>query len=168
MYTGMAVFSWHLNSGSMDTVFQILSVQKFIINYKLFYGCFSVLCDGYICLLKYIFFFLFMHFLFMQAIADEPLAVASKVSKASSNSPSIHTKVSSITATNENEGVSVIRSDEVTGKSSTDGTTSSVAGKSGSFSRDALAKAKKALQIQKELSEKLKKIPAVIKICNIL
>lgn len=72
------------------------------------------------------------------------------------------TKVSSITTTNENEGVSVTRSDEVPGKSSTDGTTASVAGRSGTLSLDALAKAKKALQMQKELSEKLKKIPAVI------
>lgn len=71
------------------------------------------------------------------------------------------TKVSSITTTNENEGVS-IRSDEVPGKSSTDGTaTSLTSGKSGSLSLDALAKAKKALQLQKELSEKLKKIPVV-------
>ncbi|KAH0458365.1 hypothetical protein IEQ34_013680 [Dendrobium chrysotoxum] len=98
-----------------------------------------------------------------KAFAEEPLAVAPNVSKTSSNSHSIHTKVSSITATNENEGVSIIRSDEVTGKSSTDGTTSSVAGKSGSFSRDALAKAKKALQMQKELAEKLKKIPVLNK-----
>ncbi|XP_024462972.2 protein RDM16 isoform X3 [Populus trichocarpa] len=41
---------------------------------------------------------------------------------------------------------------------STDGT-SSAAGKSGNLSLDALAKAKKALQMQKELSEKLKKLP---------
>ncbi|XP_020575952.1 protein RDM16 [Phalaenopsis equestris] len=40
---------------------------------------------------------------------------------------------------------------------------SSVAGKSGSLSRDALAKAKKALQIQKQLSEKLKKLPVLNK-----
>ena len=69
------------------------------------------------------------------------------------------TKVSSI-STNENKGVSITRSHEVPGKSSTDGTTSA-AGKSGSLSLDALAKAKKALQMQKELSEKLKKIPLV-------
>ncbi|XP_077241558.1 protein RDM16-like isoform X2 [Tasmannia lanceolata] len=47
--------------------------------------------------------------------------------------------------------------------SSTDGTTTSAAGKSGSLSLDALAKAKKALQMQKELSEKLKKIPLLNK-----
>ncbi|KAJ0035551.1 hypothetical protein Pint_25798 [Pistacia integerrima] len=41
--------------------------------------------------------------------------------------------------------------------------TSSGAGKSGSLSLDALAKAKKALQMQKELSEKLKKIPLLNK-----
>ncbi|KAG2730099.1 hypothetical protein I3760_01G277200 [Carya illinoinensis] len=72
------------------------------------------------------------------------------------------TKVSSIYTTNENKGVSVTRSHEVPGKSSTDGT-SSAAGKSGSLSLDALAKAKKALQMQKELSEKLKKIPLLNK-----
>lgn len=70
------------------------------------------------------------------------------------------TKVSSISNTNENKGVSITRSHEVPGKSSTDGT-SSAAGKSGSLSLDALAKAKKALQMQKELAEKLKKIPLV-------
>ncbi|PIA42077.1 hypothetical protein AQUCO_02100141v1 [Aquilegia coerulea] len=73
------------------------------------------------------------------------------------------TKVSSISTTNENKGVSVTRSHEVPGKSSTDGTTASAAGKSGSLSLDALAKAKKALQMQKELSEKLKKIPLLNK-----
>ncbi|XP_019435190.1 PREDICTED: U4/U6 small nuclear ribonucleoprotein Prp3-like isoform X2 [Lupinus angustifolius] len=67
-------------------------------------------------------------------------------------------KVSSITTTNENKGVNITRSHEVTGKSSTDGS-SSTAGKSRSLSFDALAKAKKALQMQKELAEKLKKIP---------
>ncbi|KAJ8759870.1 hypothetical protein K2173_009971 [Erythroxylum novogranatense] len=72
------------------------------------------------------------------------------------------TKVSSISNTNENKGVSITRSHEVPGKSSTDGT-SSTAGKSGSLSLDALAKAKRALQIQKELSEKLKKIPLLNK-----
>ncbi|KAK7834585.1 protein rdm16 [Quercus suber] len=41
--------------------------------------------------------------------------------------------------------------------------TSSATGKSGSLSLDALAKAKKALQMQKELSEKLKKIPLLNK-----
>ncbi|XP_019710344.1 protein RDM16 isoform X2 [Elaeis guineensis] len=46
---------------------------------------------------------------------------------------------------------------------STDGTATSVAGKSGSLSLDALAKAKKALQMQKELAEKLKKIPMLNK-----
>ncbi|XP_031250081.1 protein RDM16 isoform X3 [Pistacia vera] len=72
------------------------------------------------------------------------------------------TKVSSIYTTNENKGVSITRSHEVPGKSSTDGT-SSAAGKSGSLSLDALAKAKKALQMQKELSEKLRKIPLLNK-----
>ncbi|XP_044508763.1 protein RDM16-like isoform X3 [Mangifera indica] len=71
-------------------------------------------------------------------------------------------KVSSIYTTNENKGVSITRSHEVPGKSSTDGT-SSAAGKSGTLSLDALAKAKKALQMQKELSAKLKKIPLLNK-----
>ncbi|XP_022977165.1 protein RDM16-like isoform X1 [Cucurbita maxima] len=71
-------------------------------------------------------------------------------------------KVSSISTTNENKGVSIARSHEVHGKSSTDGT-SSTAGKSGNLSLDALAKAKKALQMQKELAEKLKKIPLMKK-----
>jgi U4/U6 small nuclear ribonucleoprotein PRP3 len=72
-------------------------------------------------------------------------------------------KVSSITTNNEN-GVS-IRPDEVTGKSSTDGSAISAAGKSSSLSLDALAKAKKALQLKKELSEKLKKLPVVRNLC---
>lgn len=62
------------------------------------------------------------------------------------------TKVSSISNTNENKGVSITRSHEVPGKSSTDGT-SSAAGKTGSLSLDALAKAKQALQRHKELTE---------------
>ncbi|XP_043699044.1 protein RDM16-like isoform X1 [Telopea speciosissima] len=95
--------------------------------------------------------------------ALEPLSMASKVlpeTSAPSQSPPI--KVSSISTTNENKGVSVTRSHEVPGKSSTDGTTSA-AGKSGSLSLDALVKAKKALQMQKELAEKLKKIPLLNK-----
>lgn len=72
------------------------------------------------------------------------------------------TKVSSISTTNENKGVNITGSHEVTGKSSTDGAPST-AGKSGNLSLDALAKAKKALQMQKELAEKLKKIPLLNK-----
>ncbi|GMH10506.1 hypothetical protein Nepgr_012347 [Nepenthes gracilis] len=71
------------------------------------------------------------------------------------------TKVS-ISTTNENKGVNITGSHEVTGKSSTDGTTTA-AGNSGNLSLDALAKAKKALQMQKELSEKLKKLPLLNK-----
>ncbi|KAE9618548.1 putative U4/U6 small nuclear ribonucleoprotein Prp3 [Lupinus albus] len=81
------------------------------------------------------------------------------------NPPSPPIKVSSITTTNENKGVNITRSHEVTGKSSTDGS-SSTAGKSRSLSFDALAKAKKALQMQKELAEKLKKIPQLNKSSN--
>lgn len=76
--------------------------------------------------------------------------------------PSFPIKVSSISTTNENKGVSITRSHEVTGKSSTDGS-STTAGKPGSLSIDALAKAKKALQMQKVLSEKLKRIPQLNK-----
>ncbi|CAJ1977742.1 unnamed protein product [Sphenostylis stenocarpa] len=77
-------------------------------------------------------------------------------------SSSFPIKVSSNFTTNENKGVSITRFHEVTGKSSTDGP-SSTAGKPGGLSIDALAKAKKALQMQKELSEKLKKIPQLNK-----
>lgn len=70
------------------------------------------------------------------------------------------TKVSLLSATNENKGVNINGSHQIPGKSSTDGTASG-AGKSGSLSLDALAKAKSALQMRKELAEKLKKIPAV-------
>ncbi|EXB88506.1 hypothetical protein L484_017259 [Morus notabilis] len=96
--------------------------------------------------------------------ALEPLAVASGSFPETSLAPShpLPTKVSSISTTHENKGVSITRSHEVPGKSSTDGT-SSTAGKSGSLSLDALAKAKKALQMQKELAEKLKKIPVLNK-----
>ncbi|WJX42307.1 hypothetical protein P8452_29555 [Trifolium repens] len=61
-------------------------------------------------------------------------------------------KVSSITTS----------SHEVTGRSGTNGS-SSTAGKPGSISIDALAKAKKALQLQKGLLEKLKRIPQLDK-----
>lgn len=72
------------------------------------------------------------------------------------------TKVSLLSATNENKGVNINGSHQIPGKSSTDGTASG-AGKSGSLSLDALAKAKSALQMRKELAEKLKKIPALNK-----
>ncbi|GER36697.1 U4/U6 small nuclear ribonucleoprotein Prp3 [Striga asiatica] len=81
-----------------------------------------------------------------------------QTSPARSLSPT--TKVSSITKTNENKGVNINRSHEVPGKSSTDGTASDV-GKSGGLSLDALAKAKRALQMQKELALRMKKIPAL-------
>ncbi|KAL1546125.1 protein RDM16-like isoform X1 [Salvia divinorum] len=70
------------------------------------------------------------------------------------------TKVSSISKTNENKGVNINRSHEVPGKSSTDGTTTD-ASASGGFSRDILAKAKLALQKQKELAERMKKISSL-------
>ncbi|KAF8650972.1 hypothetical protein HU200_063641 [Digitaria exilis] len=89
------------------------------------------------------------------AVSQQPLDATSVVV---SSSVFVSSKVSSITTNNENEGVS-IRSDEVTGKSSTDGSATLAAGKSSNLSLDALAKAKKALQLKKELSEKLKKLP---------
>ncbi|KAM2280848.1 hypothetical protein ACFX1S_041523 [Malus domestica] len=67
------------------------------------------------------------------------------------------TKVSSIPTTNENKGVSITRSHEVHGKSSTDGT-SSTAGKSANLSLGDVEKIKRTLQKQKELTEKLKKL----------
>ncbi|WJX36101.1 hypothetical protein P8452_24014 [Trifolium repens] len=91
------------------------------------------------------------------------VAVGSRVPESTLAPPlSFPIKVSSISTTNENKCVSITRSDEVTGKSSTDGS-SSTAGKPGSLSIDALAKAKKALQMQKELAEKLKRIPQLNK-----
>lgn len=77
-------------------------------------------------------------------------------------SQTLLTKVSSISTTDENKG-SIVRSHEVPGKSSTDGRPLSTAGKSsGNLSLDALAKAKKALQLQhKGLVDKLKKLPLV-------
>ncbi|KAF7071972.1 hypothetical protein CFC21_077179 [Triticum aestivum] len=93
--------------------------------------------------------------------AQQPLNSAPAVAVPSANP--VSSKVSSITTTNENGGVS-IRSDEVTGKSSTDGTANSSAARSSNLSLDALAKAKKALQLKKELSEKLKRLPALNKL----
>ncbi|EPS66353.1 hypothetical protein M569_08424, partial [Genlisea aurea] len=72
------------------------------------------------------------------------------------------TKVSSISKTDENKGVNSNRSHEVPGKSSTDGTTTD-GGRSVGLSLDALAKAKRALQMQKELAERMKKIPLLNK-----
>ncbi|VAI30992.1 unnamed protein product [Triticum turgidum subsp. durum] len=97
----------------------------------------------------------------MRGGAQQPLNSAPAVAVPSANP--VSSKVSSITTTNENGGVS-IRSDEVTGKSSTDGTANSSAGRSSNLSLDALAKAKKALQLKKELSEKLKRLPALNKL----
>lgn len=98
----------------------------------------------------------------LQGSALQPLKMASRIASEPSKAPHEPpiTKVSSVTTINENKGVSITKFHEVPGKSSTDGTTSA-AGKSANLSLDALAKAKKALQMQKELSEKLKKIPQV-------
>ncbi|KAK4431170.1 protein RDM16 [Sesamum alatum] len=96
------------------------------------------------------------------SVATGPVSTPSSISPetfvAHSSSPA--TKVSSISKTNENKGVNINRSHEVPGKSSTDGTASD-AGKTGGLSLDALAKAKRALQMQKELAERMKKIPSL-------
>ncbi|XP_024176819.1 protein RDM16 isoform X1 [Rosa chinensis] len=66
------------------------------------------------------------------------------------------TKVYSISTTNENKGVSITRSHEVHGKSSTDGT-SSTAGRSGNLPPGELDKIKNLLAKRKELADKLNK-----------
>ncbi|KAL6520830.1 hypothetical protein OROGR_017399 [Orobanche gracilis] len=87
-----------------------------------------------------------------------PFSTSPEISVARSHSPTI--KVSSITKRNENKGVNINRSHEVPGKSGTDGAASD-AGKNGGLSLDAFAKAKRALQMQKELAERMKKIPSL-------
>lgn len=75
------------------------------------------------------------------------------------SSPPSHphpTKVYSISTTNENKGVSITRSHEVHGKSSTDGT-SSTAGRSGNPPPVDLDKIKNLLAKRKELADKLNK-----------
>ena len=73
------------------------------------------------------------------------------------------TKVSSISTKDENKGVSIVRSHEVHGKSSTDGRTSSTAGESSASlsSLDALAKAKKAIELGKGIADRFKKLSSV-------
>ncbi|KAI3966030.1 hypothetical protein MKX01_010987 [Papaver californicum] len=94
----------------------------------------------------------------------EPHQMTSRTGQeASANDHPPPSKVSSISTTNENKGVNITRSHEVPGKFSTDGTTSSAATKSRNLSLGALEKAKRALQMQKQLSEKLKKIPLLKK-----
>ncbi|CAH8253738.1 unnamed protein product [Arabidopsis lyrata] len=91
-------------------------------------------------------------------------SVASEASMAPSQT--LLTKVSSISTTDENKG-SIVRSHEVPGKSSTDGRPLSTAGKSSanlSLDSAALAKAQKALQLQKGLAEKLKNLPLLKKV----
>ncbi|CAN8313446.1 unnamed protein product [Cochlearia groenlandica] len=89
-------------------------------------------------------------------------SVASETSVAPSQA--LLTKVSSISTKDENKGVSIVRSHEVHGKSSTDGRISSVAGSSSANSSlDAVAKAKKLLQMGKGLAEKMKNLPSLNK-----
>ncbi|RZC63962.1 hypothetical protein C5167_025737 [Papaver somniferum] len=64
-----------------------------------------------------------------------------------------HSKVYSISTTNENKRVNITRSDEFPGKSSADGTAASVAAKSGNLSLGDLEKAKRALQRKKQAQE---------------
>ncbi|WZZ10484.1 hypothetical protein YC2023_096405 [Brassica napus] len=73
------------------------------------------------------------------------------------------TKVSSISTKDENKGVSIVRSHEVHGKSSTDGRTSSTAGESSASlsSLDALAKAKKAIELGKGIADRFKKLSSM-------
>ncbi|XP_078433712.1 pre-mRNA-splicing factor 3 isoform X2 [Wolffia australiana] len=101
-------------------------------------------------------------------IAGEQQAVVGGDASSTSVATSLAepSKVSTISTTNEKDGVNVTRSDEVPGKFSADKSDKSVAGKSSSLSLDALAKAKKALQMQRELSEKLKKIPQLSKVAS--
>lgn len=84
--------------------------------------------------------------------------MASRVGPETSFPPShpLPTKVYSISTTNENKGVSITRSHEVHGKSSTDGT-SSTAGRSGNLPPGEVEKIKNSILKHKELTEKLKK-----------
>lgn len=77
------------------------------------------------------------------------------LASASACSHPLPNKVSLNTTTNENEGI--IRSDEVHGNSSTDGTTASKAGKS-SLTHDAIERARISLMQKKGLAEKLQKL----------
>ncbi|XP_033135122.1 protein RDM16 isoform X2 [Brassica rapa] len=92
------------------------------------------------------------------AASDVSTGVTSHSSLASETSlaPSqtLLTKVSSISTTDENK--SIVRSHEVHGKSSTDGRTSGQS--SSNLSLDALAKAKKAIQLGKGLADRFKKL----------
>nr|XP_011469725.1 PREDICTED: U4/U6 small nuclear ribonucleoprotein Prp3 [Fragaria vesca subsp. vesca] len=84
--------------------------------------------------------------------------MASRVQPEATSTPSHPhpTKVYSISTTNENKGVSITRSHEVPGKSSTDGT-SSTAGKSGNLPSGDIDKIKNLLAKHKELTDKLNK-----------
>ncbi|CAH8301081.1 unnamed protein product [Eruca vesicaria subsp. sativa] len=99
----------------------------------------------------------------MNAASDVTIGVTSHTSVASETSlaPSqtMLTKVSSISTTDENKGVSIVRSHEVHG--STDGRTSGQT--SSNLSLDALAKAKKAIQLGKGLADRFKKLSSVNK-----
>ncbi|KAF8055027.1 hypothetical protein N665_1305s0014 [Sinapis alba] len=78
-------------------------------------------------------------------------------------SQTLLTKVSSISTKDENKGVNIARSHEVHEKSSTDhGRTSSTAGRSSaSLSLDALARAKRAIELGKGLADKFKKLSSM-------
>lgn len=91
----------------------------------------------------------------MQGVTSQS-SIASGTSLAPSQT--LLTKVT-ISPTDENKGVSIVGSHEVHGKSSTDGTTSGQT--SSNLSLDALAKAKKAIQLGKGLADRLKKLSSV-------
>lgn len=93
----------------------------------------------------------------LQGVGTRPIVAPSEIYE-TWDAPA--SKVSSISKTNENKGVNINRSHEVPGKSSTDGTASD-ASTIGPSSRDILAKAKITLQRQKELAERMKKLPSV-------
>lgn len=90
----------------------------------------------------------------MQGVTSHS-SLASETSLAPSQT--LLTKVSSISTTDENK--SIVRSHEVHGKSSTDGRTSGQS--SSNLSLDALAKAKKAIQLGKGLADRFKKLSSV-------
>lgn len=142
---------WHLkfftNLKFRRNLVAIISCSSFIFNYIILYH--DILVTR------------FLHkiitMLYLQGVATRPIVASSEIVEARDSPAS---KVSSNSKTNENKGVNINRSHEVPGKSSTDGTSSDASTIVGS-SRDILAKAKITLQRQKELAERMKKLPSV-------
>ncbi|CAA7015683.1 unnamed protein product [Microthlaspi erraticum] len=107
----------------------------------------------------------------MNATSSVPIDASSFSSIASetnlATSQALLTKVSSISTKDENKGVSIVRSHEVPGNSSTDGRASSTAEKSSAeLSLDAKAKAMRAIQLGKGLADKLKNLSKLKKDAN--